>query len=101
MSDVTSPVKRWLPITQHSQGLSQQLDILNAISPSPAFITEHLRSPPEELHKEMADILEGAVGKYMTNKSESLGYTLVCRMLNKISSQIHSEHPYSLAKLGL
>jgi hypothetical protein len=94
-------MKRRLPITQRKQGISQQLEILNAISPSPVFISEHLRSPAEELQKEIADSMEGSVAKFTTNESESLGYALVCSMLNGINGQIQSVHTCSSAKLGL
>lgn len=98
MSEITSPVKRRLPITQHRQGLSQQLEVMNAISPSSDFVAEHLGSPSGRTRRAIEATVHVSVAKFMTNESEASGYTSVCSMLNSISGQIHSAHHCSFDK---
>ena len=98
MSEITSPVKRRLPITQHRQGLSQQLEVMNAISPSSDFVTEHLGSPSGRTRRAIEATVHVSVAKFMTNESEASGDTSVCSMLNRISGQIHSAHHCSFDK---
>lgn len=95
MSQITSPVKckRRLPITQHRQGLSQQLEIMNAILHQTSS-----QSISEVLQDEHEASMHASVAKFTANESEASGYTSACSMLNGISGQIHSAHHCSFDK---
>jgi hypothetical protein len=92
MPTASSPIKRRLPITQHRQGLSQQLETTGAISPSSILASNHLLEAPKELQKRIVRSIKGSVTKFVENKSESSGYIAACRVLNKISEKIQGAY---------
>jgi hypothetical protein len=87
----TSPVKSRPPVTQHRQGLSQQLKATRALSPTATFVRDHLRCPEKQLENEIAARIEEDVTKFTSNTSHTLSYAKACAMLNNTSKGIGGE----------
>jgi len=84
----TSPVKRRLPITQHRQGLSQQLKATDALSPTSTFVQDHLRRPDTQLEDQIAARIREDVAEFTSNATHTLNYAKACAMLNNTSEGI-------------